>query len=80
MKRNKIRRVPVTDGARPVGMLSISDVMRVLRSQNGRHQEISHAVIIETLCLISEPSDAGQASDGRHASREAPPHAEARRN
>jgi CBS domain-containing protein len=80
MRRNKVRRVPVTDGGRPVGMLSISDVMRVLRSAPGRHPEGPHAAVIETLCIISEPSDAGLATEGKRGEREAPPYAEARRN
>jgi len=80
MRRNKVRRVPVTDGGRPVGMLSISDVMRVLRSSHGRHPEGPHATVIETLCIISEPNDAGQATEGRRGSREAPSHGDARRN
>jgi CBS domain-containing protein len=80
MRRNKVRRVPVTDGVRPVGMLSISDVMRVLRSSHGKHPEGPHAAVIETLWIISEPSDTGQATEGKRGSRGAPPHADSRRN
>jgi CBS domain-containing protein len=80
MRRNKVRRVPVTDGVRPVGMLSLSDVMRVLRSSRGRHSEGPHAVVIETLCIISEPSDAREGTEDKRGSREAPPHGVARRN
>ncbi len=80
MRRNKVRRLPVTDGVRPVGMLSIGDVMRVLRSSQAKRPEGPHAIVIETLCIISEPNDAGQATEGKRGSREAPPYAEARRN
>ena len=61
MRRNKVRRVPVTDGVRPVGMLSISDVMRVLRSsQPARQPEGAHAAIIETLSSFSSRAPRGR--------------------
>ena len=71
MRQSKVRRVPVTDGKRPVGILSISDVMRVLRSSHPRHpDEGLHATVIETLCILSEPGDAGQATEGRRGPRD----------
>jgi CBS domain-containing protein len=76
MRRNKIRRVPVTHGLRPVGILSISDVMRVLRPSHGKHSEGPHAAVAETLCIISEPRAAGQATQGKRGSREPSLHAE----
>jgi CBS domain-containing protein len=54
MQRHKVRRVPVTDGRRPIGILSIGDLTRALRpgSKSGPTQALS---LVETLESVSEP-------------------------
>jgi CBS domain-containing protein len=81
MQKNKVHRIPVTDGGRPVGMLALSDLMRVLRSSHhGRKSEVPHAeTLIETVVLISEPRDVGRDRGSRAASSHTPA-AEAHRN
>jgi CBS domain-containing protein len=58
MKRNKVRRMPVTEHGRVVGMLSLSDLLTVLRSSaHGRKNEEPHtAALLETLIFISQPT------------------------
>jgi CBS domain-containing protein len=54
MHRNRVRRIPVTDGGRPVGMLSLSDLMTVLRSSDRGREAPSAETLVDTLSHISE--------------------------
>jgi CBS domain-containing protein len=84
MKQNKIRRLPVTDGGRAVGMLSLSDVLTVLRSSHSdRKSRVPPVdVIVEALVVISEPRDSARRAGGNRDLRGASPipAAESRRN
>jgi CBS domain-containing protein len=55
MQRNKIRRVPVIDGNRLVGMLSLSDLL--LRSPRAPRRDAAMRpdALVETLAIISQP-------------------------
>jgi CBS domain-containing protein len=71
MRKNKVRRVPVTDGGRVVGMLSLGDLMRVFRSS--RKDGAPHAyteAIVETLVLISEPRVAANGNEENRGARD----------
>ncbi len=69
MQKNRVHRIPVTDGGRPVGMLALSDLMRVLRSSDhGRKHEVPHAeALVETLVVITAPRDGGRDGAARAA-------------
>ena len=80
MRQNKIRRLPVTDGGRPVGILSLGDVMRVLRSsRQDRRPEGTPGEVWETFAVICEPGTAARVDGGRRESRDAPKYASAGR-
>jgi CBS domain-containing protein len=76
MRRGRVRRIPVTDGGRVVGMLSLSDLMRVLRSS--RRDAPQAESIVETLVLISEPRTPGRMNDDGRGARDVSRGAESR--
>jgi signal-transduction protein with cAMP-binding, CBS, and nucleotidyltransferase domain len=67
MHRNKVRRIPVTSGGRPVGMLSLSDLMTVLRSSERGREAPSAKTLVETISHISERYDAAHGVNGNGA-------------
>jgi CBS domain-containing protein len=67
MQQNRVRRIPVTEGGRPVGMLSLSDLMTVLRSSERDREAPSAELLVETISLISERHDGARHVNGNGA-------------
>ena len=55
MQRNKVRRLPVTDGGRLVGMLSVSDLFIRSSQQGSKADGLRPEALVRTLGMISEP-------------------------
>jgi CBS domain-containing protein len=72
MRKNKVRRVPVVESGRLVGILSLRDLTSALPSWQlggGPHETAAEA-LVETFVVISEPRNGVRIADPRR-SREA---------